>query len=84
VVLISPLVALRLARIIGILRRGGWNCAALLGGHSYGHAPFRAAGLEGHFDVTFSSMGYSYAGQPILFDAAAAVLALCARFEEAS
>lgn len=48
--------------------------------------PFRAAGLERRFDVTFSSMRRSYADDAIFFDivATAVALAIGERFEEAS
>jgi hypothetical protein len=49
--------------------------------------PFRAAGLERRFDVTFSSMRHSYADDSIYFSdigATAVALALVQRFEEAS
>jgi hypothetical protein len=57
----------------------------LTGGSSCERVPFRAAGLEGRVDVTFWSMGRSYADDAIFFDIAAAVaLAFVERFKEAS
>ncbi len=44
--------------------------------HSYERVPYGAAGLEGRYGVTFSSMGRGYRDDKVFFDAAAAAVAL--------
>ena len=44
--------------------------------HSYERVPYRAAGLERRYGLTFSSMGRGYKQDPVFFDAAAAAVAL--------
>ncbi|MGB3635890.1 MAG: hypothetical protein WA982_17770, partial [Rubrobacteraceae bacterium] len=46
------------------------------GRHQYLKVPFKAAGLEERFGVTFESMGRAYKDDEVFFDAAAAAVVL--------